>query len=98
MTTERDPRIEDAMLKKALADQFKVREDEVEIVDWTSGAGSGAADNFACDMVAVRGKAKIKGSLQDFSYMTKLPPAIKAKAEMFRSVNANCIFHKKINY
>ncbi len=87
MATEQDSRIQDGMLKKALANQFQVPEDVIEIVEWTSGAGSGAADNFACDMVAVKGKAKINGSLKEFSYMTKLAPDIKIKADMLRSVN-----------
>ncbi len=84
MAVEQDSKITEDMLKKALANQFKVPEIEIEILEWKSGVGSGAADNFACDMVSIKGTAKIKGSIQEFSYMTKLA---KVKADMLRSVD-----------
>ncbi len=84
---EKDERLKDYMLQKALAKDLKIEESEVEVVDWESYAGANPGENFATDMVAVKGKAKIKGGLKDFSYMTKVAPLGEFRANMIKNVS-----------
>ena len=88
MEQEKDSRINVSVIQKALVDQFKVPATEVEVVDWKTGAGSAAGDGFCCDMVTVKGQAKIRGFFQDFSYMSKVLPKSK-NAAILKEVKRN---------
>ncbi len=81
-----DSRIQVQILQTALAQQFKVAEDDVEVLDWSTEAGSAFGEGFACDMVSVKGKAKIRDQTEEFSFMSKLAPLSQKRMEMFKQV------------
>ena len=90
---EEDKRVKGEALQKALANQFKVNNENVEVLKWTVGSGHGPAESFACDLVAVTGTAKVKlkdggqPEVHRFSLMAKLAPAGEHRSKMIHEVS-----------
>ncbi len=85
--TKQDARIKEHMLVKSLAEQKSVKESDIQILEWSTTAGSGDTDNFATDMVAIIGKADVKGSTVSFSYMAKVLPNGEMRKQMVKHVS-----------
>ena len=85
-TAKNDDRILEYMIVKSLAKKYKVVESDVKILEWFTEAGIAATDNFATDMVAVKGKSEIQGKQESFSFMTKVVPKGEMRNDMVKQV------------
>ncbi len=83
---EKDQRITNELLIGALAAEHKVDKSKISVTEWSTSAGSGVTDNFACDMLAIKGKAVVDGKDKTFDYMAKAEPIPDFKKEMLKVV------------
>ncbi len=83
---EKDERINDQMLRKAVAAEYSVAENSVKITEWRTSGGSADVDNFVTDMLAVKGQASVNGNVKEISYMAKVNPKGGIRREMVKKV------------
>ncbi len=82
-----DERITETILIEALASEHKVDKLKISLKDWSSATGSGVADNFCCEMLAIKGEAVVDGKSQAFDYMAKVEPVATIRKQMLKAVS-----------
>ena len=84
---EEQDRITKEHLKSAVANEFSVKSDEVEIINYEGSAGCATGDNFATVVRLIDFKYKINdGEEKSHSYIVKQIPFNEFRAKMIKEV------------
>lgn len=81
--------ITEELLKKVVAEDLGVNEDEVNILSHTTEAGCGVGDGFSCEIKRIKTKAAVNGDEKSLSYIAKLVPE-DVRGDFIRKVIASC--------
>ena len=86
MSETKTHRINEDILKKALAKEICVHENDVKIENFDVSGGAGKGDNFNSVLNVIKVKATARGKNYERSYMAKSYPMSKAHEEWLREV------------
>ena len=83
---EEKDRITKEHLKSSVANEFSVKSDEVEIINFEGSAGCAAGDNFATVVRLIDFKYKLNGEEKSHSYIVKQIPFNEFREKVVREV------------
>lgn len=66
--------ITEEILRKVVAEDLVVKEDEVEIISHTFETGSSVGDGFTCEIRRVKVQATVAGDDKSLNYIAKMVP------------------------